>query len=103
MKTFLRIILVFSLIFAISCKKETDITSIGKITGPDMRMCACCGGWFINIDNAVYVFDQLPPNSGIDLNTEKFPIAVKVAWRKNTTRCTAGNEAIDIIQIAKIQ
>jgi hypothetical protein len=102
MKSVLRFILVLSLIFVFSCKKETDNTNIGKITGQDYRKCMCCGGWFIDINNTVYVFDQLPPNSGINLEAETLPITVKVAWKKNTSRCTAGNEAIEIIKIAKL-
>lgn len=58
-----------------------DYQSNGKITGPDIRMCACCGGWYIQIDNLTYEFDSLPVNSNIDLQKETFPVLVKLDWQ----------------------
>ena len=57
--------------------------SKGVITGSDMRMCPspCCGGWDITIDKEYYTFSTLPANSGIDLDKEKFPLAVKLNWK----------------------
>jgi hypothetical protein len=57
--------------------------SMGKITGPDPRMCPspCCGGWFIQIDGLTYEFDSIPANSDIDLQKDPFPILVKLDWK----------------------
>jgi hypothetical protein len=55
--------------------------SAGTITGPDIRDCACCGGWYIKIDTAEYEFASLPVNSNIDLQTEIFPLKVKLDWQ----------------------
>lgn len=65
------------------CNQEInkDYKSQGKITGPDIRMCACCGGWYIQIDNLTYEFDSLPDNSNINLQTETFPVFVKLDWQ----------------------
>lgn len=67
----------------ICCHKENsdDFKSKGIITGPDFRMCACCGGWFIQIDSTIYEFDKLPDNSKINLDTESFPVYVKLDWQ----------------------
>lgn len=62
--------------------------SIGKITGPDYGMCACCGGWHIVIDDTIYNFDTLPNNSNIILKTATFPINVKLDWQLNDTGCS---------------
>jgi hypothetical protein len=57
------------------------LNSIGTITGSDIRMCACCGGWYIQIDGINYEFDSLPVDSKIDLSAEKFPVSVKIDWQ----------------------
>ena len=66
-----------------SCNQENskDFISNGIITGPDIRMCACCGGWYIQIDGIIYEFDSLPDNSSIDLQKETFPVFVKLDWK----------------------
>ena len=58
-----------------------SLNSVGIITGPDFRMCACCGGWYIRIDGIVYEFDTLPVDSKIDLQNEKFPFTVIIDWQ----------------------
>jgi hypothetical protein len=45
-------------------------------------MCACCGGWFINIDSIQYRFDVLPENSRLKLDSAVFPINVKLEMNK---------------------
>ncbi len=57
------------------------LNSTATITGPDLRMCACCGGWYILIDNINYEFEFLPSDAKIDLQTEKFPVVVKIDWQ----------------------
>ncbi len=57
------------------------LNSIGIITGPDLRMCACCGGWYILIDGINYAFDTLPADSKIELQNEKFPVTVRIDWQ----------------------
>lgn len=83
------------------CHKESsaDFKSSGKITGPDYRMCACCGGWYIQIDSTTYEFDTLPHNSGINLETESFPLLVKLDWQlTNAAYCPYGRITIQRIK-----
>lgn len=77
----------------LSCKKEPQEEYNGKITGYDLTLCACCGGIFLQIDNARYRFDSLPPNSGIDFSKDTFPIYVVVSWHKKPQQCL-GDEII---------
>ncbi len=72
----------FSLIL-LCCKKgiSDHYQSTGTITGPDLRMCICCGGWQIMIDNQTYNFDLLPSDSKIDLEHETFPVYVSLDWQ----------------------
>ena len=71
------------LIFGLTlCQKgEDNLKSSGIITGPDLRDCACCGGWYVTIDTTDYEFDSLPVNSNIDLGKETFPVYVKLDWQ----------------------
>ena len=76
-----------------------DYQSRGKITGPDLRMCICCGGWQIVIDNETYNFDSIPANSNINLQKETFPLFVKLDWQSaGPDRC---QKWINILRIKK--
>jgi hypothetical protein len=95
-----RILLLFFLIIA--CNKENDdYMSVGTITGTDYRMCMCCGGWYVKIDEVVYLTDSLPTESNIDLATEKFPIEVKLDWKLISNGCSGYNR-ITVLKIKKL-
>jgi hypothetical protein len=83
----------------IACEKEEKYQSSGIITGPDIRACICCGGYFIEIDNSTYNFDTLPASSAINLETETFPITVNLDW--SFDRNCGGIQYIEIIKIVK--
>lgn len=102
MKTKMQLIIGLIIIVFGSCQKgnSNDYQSIGKITGPDIRMCACCGGWYIQIDGVTYEFDSLPNNTNIDLQKGVFPIMVKLDWQlSNGIACP--DKRIIIQRIAK--
>ena len=63
----------FSILLAVffSCEKEEEnYQSTAVITGPDVGYCICCGGYFIEIEDSTYHFDNLPDTSEIDLPNE---------------------------------
>lgn len=93
---------VFLIIGFVGCQKQNsnDFQSTGKITGADVRMCACCGGWYIQIDNVTYEFDSMPVGSNIDLQKETFPIMVKLDWQLST-QVACPDKKIDILRIVK--
>ena len=77
-----------------SCSLEEDeFRSNGTITGYDVRECSCCGGFYIEIDNATYRFYDLPKNSKLNLENPTFPIYVKLDWTKDADACL-GDEII---------
>ena len=81
-------ILILLLIFN-SCKDE-DSLSVGTITGPDLRDCLCCGGYFIDIGKKTYRFynEELPPGSlNFDLADVIFPLKVRVRWELKEDGC----------------
>jgi len=84
-----------SLLLMTACKKENSLQSNGQITGADPRMCACCGGWFINIDNETYRFYDLPAESDLDLTNASFPIQVELNWNTTGNGCMGDEIVID--------
>jgi hypothetical protein len=60
-----------------SCKKQHYFKYSGSISGEDKRMCACCGGHFINIDGdtLTYLAHALP--AGTDLSNESYPVHIE--------------------------
>jgi hypothetical protein len=85
MKQFLRIAMLFALL--IGCRKEDPCMDPGTITGLDPRDCMCCGGWFIEIQDTMRRFDQLPADCIIDFSTVTYPLKVKLDWKKKDTTC----------------
>ena len=70
-----------------SCTKSYKYENSGVITGQDGRYCGCCGGWFIDIDNTTYRFDQIPKNSNFNLENPTYPIEVKLNWELKDEQC----------------
>jgi hypothetical protein len=93
----------FLLLFImIACNKENDdYKSTGTITGYDLRMCVCCGGWIIIIDDGQYLIDSIPDNSDIDLTKATFPLKVKLDWQLITNGCSSFNR-IRVQRIKKL-
>jgi hypothetical protein len=83
-----------------SCEKEHRSLQRGTITGPDLRECVCCGGWYILIGDITYRFYRVPGGSSLDLAHESCPMTVEIEWKKDPDACT-GDEII-ILYINKI-
>ena len=93
--------LIFLIFIMIACTKENiDYKSVGTITGDDLSMCACCGGWIIIINDGRYLIDSMPKNSGLNLSPETFPITVKLDWQL-LNNCGSFNR-ISVQRIKKI-
>ncbi len=94
------ILFLFTLALAtIACNKKNDNDTLeaATITQQDLSLCACCGGYFIEIDGIKRRFETLPSNSTIDLQTSTLPLAVKVRWQEKPERCR--EDLIDILEI----
>ena len=98
MKT--RFILSFVLITILSgCKKNaTTYSDSGTLTGFDYRMCACCGGIFLESDTKMYHIESLPGMSNEDFNKILFPKRIRYNWVPD--RDCAGNIYIKITTYA---
>jgi len=90
-------LLVIILLFC-SCEK-TNYKSTGTITGADMAMCACCGGYFIDIEGTQYRFEKSELPAGFTFNDEQLPFSVELDWELKAEACTGFNW----IKISKIR
>lgn len=79
-------IFLLTIISACSCAQD-GLKSSGIITGYDLRECACCGGFFVEIDSTTYRFTDLPVDTKIDLSNPEFPVKVKLDWVKDSVAC----------------
>ena len=79
--------------------------SNATIVGYDMRMCPCCGGTEIVIDNAptpspfaYYLIGDIP--ASFNLSTDPvYPIAVKIDYQIDTVVC--GGRRVNITRISR--
>lgn len=71
---------------------ESEFESTAIISGLDLTLCSCCGGWIIEIDGeeSENRFSEVPQNSNINLETVNFPIAVKLNWTASDEYCGKG-------------
>lgn len=97
MKTKVLSLLFFSIIL-FSCEKSR-YENTGTITGADMAMCACCGGYFIVIDGTKYRFEKSELPTGFTFNDEQLPLRVQLNFDVKTVSCTGYNW----IKISKIR
>lgn len=82
------------LAWLIGCSEdEITFNDQGLITGIDARLCACCGGWFVEIGDSTYRFQELPLSSNIALEENLFPISVQLNWRSVDEPCL-GDEIV---------
>jgi hypothetical protein len=93
------IFLLFISILAVTGCEKDSYKSAGTITGADMAMCACCGGYFIEIESTTYRFEksELPDNFSFD--DLQLPLKVELDWELKTSACTNYNW----IKISKIR
>ncbi len=93
MKKIIFILFLSAIVFSSCSMKDVKSFQKATITGPDRSMCACCGGWFIDIGEKTYRFYDLPESSTLDVKNASFPLHVELQWRKNKAGCK-GDEII---------
>ncbi len=89
-----RLLILSVILFSLAgCKKEPCYQSKGIITGFDYRKCMCCGGWFIEIEDSTWRFDQVPEGSTVNLDSVDFPFKVYLDWKEKDPKCL-GDEIV---------
>lgn len=90
---FLLLFILFSFLFN-GCKKAASFESNATLLGYDPRMCPCCGGLEITIDNvkppdggSFFLVSKLPGDFKLENNPD-FPIPVKIDYTIDSLHCT---------------
>ena len=87
------------LVAAKGCDKASeDNLDTGIITELDNRDCACCGGWFIDIDNETYRIHNWPENTRLEMNEVKLPLTVELKWEKVENGCMGDEINVSFIR-----
>jgi hypothetical protein len=94
-------LLLFSTLLIFSCEKD-KYESSGTITGADLAMCACCGGYFVDINGTQYRFEKSELPSNFTFTDDQLPLRVELDWELKTEICT-GFEWIKISKIKAIR
>ena len=102
----LSLLIFFGLVFFTSCSNDDDsqvqFESTATILGLDMTLCACCGGWIIDINGQELNkrFSELPQSSNIDLQNSTFPLSVQLNWDESNEYCGNGItiESIELLE-----
>lgn len=97
MKTSIILLLICGFLLA-SCEK-TSYKNTGTITGQDMTLCACCGGYFITIEGIQYRFEKTELPAGFTFSDNQLPLQVELDWNLKTDVCSNFNR----ITISKIR
>ncbi len=83
MKFLVRHVILFLLISGFcACTRGEDDYTFATIKGYDLRLCACCGGMLVSIDNKpddVYQWYQKAGNLNVT-EKDKFPLKVKIKY-----------------------
>lgn len=86
-----------TLLLASSCQQiePLDVNALdeGTITKQDFALCACCGGWFIEIGDETYRMPVRPADAELDLSSDNLPMDVLLRWELETDPCL-GDEII---------
>jgi|WetSurMetagenome_2_1015567.scaffolds.fasta_scaffold1413619_1 hypothetical protein len=93
--------LIFVFILFACTKNDGAYMSVGTITGSDPTMCACCGGWFIDIDSVSYRIVSIPDEFVMQMNTATFPMEVFLDWKRETSGCPQTFNRITVSRIKK--
>ena len=70
----------------------------GVIIGQDFRRCACCGGYFIEIEGDTLRSLTLPQSFTERLDLKTFPIPVELDWNEPEMRCLGDEIEVTCIQ-----
>jgi hypothetical protein len=99
MKVKITLFIIMIILAVNSCTKVSDdYRSVGTITGQDLALCACCGGWIIYIDDVRYLFDKIPDDSKFSLKDEVFPVKVRLDWQLVSGGCPTNRITIQRIK-----
>jgi hypothetical protein len=90
MKNLLKVLLIVIPALLLACDgNDNNQFSHGKIVGYDLTLCACCGGYVIEIDGETYRFfdEDIQGTNPLDAWTMNYPVYVLIEWSPKTGAC----------------
>lgn len=81
-----------------SCEKD-KYKDTGTITGQDLTLCACCGGYFIEINGTQYRLNKNDLPGNFTFIDTQLPLHVELDWTLKTNMC----EGFNWIEISRIK
>lgn len=102
MKKLFSIPLFFLLLFA-ACNDNDDseyTLSNGLVIGADMRLCMCCGGWWIEINKDTLRLMNAPSEFNEQMIEMEMPVPVALEWKPMTDGC--GRQFTKLIEVKNI-
>ncbi len=90
-----KILLLAFVFWLVACQKDDlNVRSEGQVVGYDLRLCACCGGWYLEIDGETYRADLSAEDvARLNLETPALPVLVRLDWKLKENPCL-GDEII---------
>lgn len=79
--------LTFILLTSCTSELTPPFTNTGKIIGYDYRLCACCGGFFVEIEGDTLRSQVWPQGFNLDPRKEGFPLEVRLVWEPEADPC----------------
>ncbi|MEM8896711.1 MAG: hypothetical protein AAGC85_01340 [Bacteroidota bacterium] len=103
-------LILFMLGMCMGCEDESDCPIPncefkekveGSILGIDARLCACCGGYFIEIGEETYRFYKEPTCSdlALDVSDYGFPLEVWVDWKADPDACLGDEILLEKVKL----
>lgn len=83
------LLLILATIFLRCEKIKSENSAI--ITGADMTMCACCGGYFIDIEGVQYRFEKSGLPANFTFKDTELPLKVELNWELKSEICKGSN------------
>ena len=104
--TFFGIILLnFGLFLFVACGDDEQkitadhCTTEATLIGLDARECACCGGWFIEIEGDTLRALTLPEEFVNSLALYTLPLDIYVEWAPDATPCLGDEIEVECLEV----
>jgi len=94
-----KILFLLCLCFLLSTCDKKDCYTKATVTGFDYTLCACCGGYYVKINDETFRATQYVENA--ILKTDEFPIEVKIKYTALEDKCGMNDKQIKITAIKK--
>jgi hypothetical protein len=99
---FVKYVLCILLAGFLSCEKDKSPQNLNaEIIGVDLRLCACCGGWWMKVDGDSARALYFPGDFGDSVNVNELHMKVIMTWDKVGVPNCLNENIIHVLTIRK--